>query len=74
MITALSVSGINADKFLFIGYAPRKKGKQKFFHEIAESKYPVVFYESPHRIERTLKEMAKFDEIEIGRASCRVRV
>jgi len=62
-ITALSVSGINADKFLFLGYPPHKKGKQTFFKKIAESEYPVVIYESTHRIIRTLQELAKFDEI-----------
>ena len=56
-ITALSVSGFNADRFLFLGYPPHKKGRKKFFAEIAESKYPVVFYESVHRILRTLKEL-----------------
>lgn len=58
-IAALSVSGFNADKFLFLGYPPHKKGRQKFFKEIAESKYPVVFYESVHRIIKTLKELEK---------------
>ena len=62
-ITALSISGINADRFLFMGYPPHKKGRQKFFKEVTESKYPVVFYESTHRIERTLKELSEFEEI-----------
>ncbi|MBI2003397.1 MAG: 16S rRNA (cytidine(1402)-2'-O)-methyltransferase [Parcubacteria group bacterium] len=54
---ALSVSGFNADKFLFLGYPPHKKGRRKFFTEIAGSKHPVVFYESVHRILRTLNEL-----------------
>ncbi|MDP3954108.1 MAG: 16S rRNA (cytidine(1402)-2'-O)-methyltransferase [bacterium] len=62
-ITALSASGINADKFLFLGYPPHKKGRQTLFKKIAESEYPVVLYESTHRIMRTLQELAEFDEI-----------
>jgi len=61
-ITALSVSGINADKFLFLGYPPHKKGRQTFFKEVANSKYPVVFYESTHRIIKALKELAEIDK------------
>lgn len=58
-ITALSISGFNTDKFLFLGYPPHKKGRKKFFTEVSESKYPVVFYESVHRIIRTLEELEK---------------
>jgi len=60
-ITALSISGFNVDRFLFLGYPPYKKGRKKFFQEIAASKYPVVFYESPHRILKTLKELSELD-------------
>ncbi len=62
-ITALSISGFNADRFLFLGYPPHKKGRKKFFTEISQSKYPVVFYESVHRILRTLKELFSFESI-----------
>ncbi len=62
-IAALSISGFKADKFLFLGYPPHKKGRQKFFTEITESKYPVVFYESVHRILRTLNEISKFKNL-----------
>ncbi|MEK7579826.1 MAG: 16S rRNA (cytidine(1402)-2'-O)-methyltransferase [Patescibacteria group bacterium] len=62
-ITALSISGFNVDKFLFLGYPPHKKGRKKFFVEIAESKYPVVFYESVHRILKTLKELSNFENL-----------
>lgn len=58
LITALSVSGIPVDKFLFLGFPPAKKKRKKFFQEVANSKHPVVFYESPHRIIKTLKELA----------------
>ena len=62
-IAALSISGFNADKFLFLGYPPHKKGRQKFFKEIVDSRYPVVFYESVHRIIRSLKELVSFESL-----------
>jgi len=54
--TALSISGFPADKFLFLGFPPSKKKRNKFFEEVVNSKYTVVFYESPHRILKTLEE------------------
>lgn len=63
MIAALSISGFNADRFLFLGYPPHKKGRKKFFAEIAKSKYPAVIYESPYRILKTLNELNEFGEL-----------
>lgn len=57
IITALSVSGIKADKFSFFGFLPHKKGRMKMLKEILDSKYPVVFYESKHRIKKLLEEI-----------------
>lgn len=58
-VTALlSVSGLPADKFVFMGFPPHKKGRQKFFKELAEQKYTTVIYESTHRILKTLDELA----------------
>ncbi len=56
-IAALSVSGFPADKFIFVGFPPHKKGRDKFFSEVAEAKYTVVFYESTHRIIKTLNQL-----------------
>lgn len=56
-VAAASISGFPMDKFVFMGFPPHKKGRQKFFKEVAESKYPVILYESPHRILKTLKEL-----------------
>lgn len=57
-LTALaSIAGVPMDKFLFLGYPPHKKGRKKFFEQIAQSKYPVIFYESPHRILKTLEDL-----------------
>ena len=60
-LTALaSVVGFPMDRFLFLGFPPAKKGRKTFFEKVAASEYPVVLYESPYRIIRTLQE---FQEI-----------
>lgn len=57
-VTAVaSISGFPMDKFLFLGFPPAKRKRKKFFEEIVNSKYPVIFYESPYRIIRTLNEL-----------------
>jgi len=54
-LTALaSVSGINMQKFTFLAFSP-KKGKAGFFGEVLKSEYPVVYYESPHRLIKNLE-------------------
>jgi len=55
----LSVAGIEIDRFLFLGFLPIKKHRQDFLRQIVESPYPVVFYESPYKILKTLKEIEK---------------
>ena len=61
---ALSISGIPTDKFIFMGFPPHKKGRQTFLKKILESNYPVVVYESKHRIVKFLDELKKMDEKE----------
>ncbi|MBI1754687.1 16S rRNA (cytidine(1402)-2'-O)-methyltransferase [Candidatus Azambacteria bacterium] len=56
---ALSASGIPADEFLFLGFLPHKKGRQKLLDEIAATKRTVVLYESPYRIQKLLAELTK---------------
>ena len=57
VISALSASGIPASEFLFLGFLPHKKGRETLFKEIAAAKRTVAFYESPHRIIKTLKSL-----------------
>jgi 16S rRNA (cytidine1402-2'-O)-methyltransferase len=58
LTAALSVAGIVVNEFTFVGYPPRKKKRQKFFNQLKEIKIkPVVLYESPHRLEKTLKDL-----------------
>ena len=60
VITALCASGLPTDKFLYLGFLPVKKGRQTLFKKIAESEYTVVFYESPHRLKKTLEQLKEF--------------
>lgn len=65
IVTALSVSGSNADKFTFVGYPPHKKGRQTFFKKLKETGIrPLVMYESPHRLQKTLSDLEKICECE----------
>ena len=58
-VTALlSISGFNCSQFLFLGFFPKKK-KSKVIEEAKNSTRVVVFFESPHRILKTLKELEK---------------
>ncbi len=52
--TALSVCGFNINKFLFLGFLPKKR-QNKLFGWIKEGKIPFAFYESPKRILKTIK-------------------
>lgn len=56
---ALSIAGVPTDEFIFLGFLPHKKGRQTLFREIAESDRTITFYESPHRIEKTLASLAE---------------
>ena len=60
LITALSACGLPTHEFTFLGFIPHKKGRATLFKEIAESKRTMVFYESPHRILKTLESLQKF--------------
>ncbi len=57
LTAALSISGIPTDEFIFYGFLPHKKGRETIFKEIAELKRTAVFYESPHRIMKTLESL-----------------
>ncbi|MBX4211708.1 MAG: 16S rRNA (cytidine(1402)-2'-O)-methyltransferase [Candidatus Yanofskybacteria bacterium] len=53
--TALSASGFPADTFRYLGFVPHKKGRQTFFKNIEHMPETLVFYESKHRIGKTLE-------------------
>ena len=60
LITALVISGIPSDKFLFEGFLPTKKGRTKRLKELVDEKKTIVFYESPYRILKTLKDFSDY--------------
>ena len=57
LISALSASGISSAEFVFLGFLPHKKGRETLFKEIATSERVMVFYESTHRILKTLESL-----------------
>ncbi len=56
-ITTLSISGLPTDSFIFEGFLPQKKGRQKKLAALAEESRTIVLYESPYRIEKLLNEL-----------------
>lgn len=60
VIAALSACGLPTHEFTFLGFLPHKKGRETLFKEIAQSKRTIVFYESPHRILKTLESLQKY--------------
>lgn len=59
MAAAVSISGFSMEEFIFLGFPPHKKGRETFFKYLAKEERAVVFYESPHRIIKTLESLAK---------------
>ena len=57
LIPALVNSGLPSDRFVFEGFLPPKKGRQKRIKQIAEESRTVVLYESPHRLLKTLHQL-----------------
>lgn len=58
-IAALSISGFPTDAFVFLGFPPHKKGRNAYFDRIAAIESTVVFYESTHRILKTLDHLGR---------------
>ncbi len=59
-IEALVNSGLPSDRFVFEGFLPPKKGRQKRLTELSLEKRTMVFYESPHRIAKTLLQLSEY--------------
>ena len=57
LISSLSISGLPSDCFYFIGFLPKKKGRQKKIKELSGFQGSVIIYESPKRVLKTLKEL-----------------
>ena len=63
-VPALVNSGLPNDKFVFEGFLPTKKGRKTRLEILKEEKRTIVFYESPHRILKTLQDLTKFFGLE----------
>jgi len=84
LTAALSIAGVDASEFVFLGFLPHKKGRQTMLRKVAGETRVVVLYESSHRILKLLKELSavipkrevviareitkKFEEVQIDRA------
>lgn len=60
LTSALAVAGVPVQDFTFLGFLPHKKGRETLFKEITESERAMLFYESTHRILKTLESLAKY--------------
>ena len=60
LIPALVQSGIPCDRFIFEGFLPPKKGRQTRLQQMAEEPRTQVFYESPHKLLKTLEQLVQY--------------
>lgn len=56
-LTAIQASGLPTHQFLYLGFLPLKKGRQTLLESLKEEKRTIIFYESPHRIIKTLSQL-----------------
>ena len=59
-VPALVNSGLPMNRFCFEGFLPLKKGRQTFFKALADEERTMIFYESPMRLVKTLKDMVEY--------------
>lgn len=62
--TALVASGLPCDRYVFEGFLPHKKGRQKRLGQLAEDERTIIIYESPHRLLKLLGEIEEHFEPE----------
>ena len=63
-VPALIKSGLGADRFVFEGFLPQKKGRQTLLKKLAEEERTMIFYESPHRLVKTLQQFEEYFGVE----------
>lgn len=71
LIPALAVSGLPTDKFVFEGFLPQKKGRQKRLSQLTDEVRTMVFYESPFRLVKALTQFAEYFGSERQACVCR---
>ncbi|MBT34373.1 MAG: 16S rRNA (cytidine(1402)-2'-O)-methyltransferase [Thalassobius sp.] len=59
-VPALVNSGLPSDRFVFEGFLPHKKGRQTRILQLAEEERTMIFYESPHRLVKSLLQLAEY--------------
>ena len=59
-VPAIVASGLPCDKFVFEGFLPHKKGRQKILESLSTETRSIIFYESPHRLVKSLELMIQF--------------
>jgi 16S rRNA (cytidine1402-2'-O)-methyltransferase len=69
--TALVASGLPCDKYVFEGFLPQKKGRQKQLKQLVDEERSIVLYESPHRLMKLLEELRKYMGDQRMMAVCR---
>ena len=65
LTAALSCAGISISSFVFLGFPPHKKARKKFFNQFKSFNFPIVIFESPYRLLKTLKELSEMKNIQI---------
>ena len=60
LTSAFSIAGIAGNQFRFFGFVPHKKGRKTFFEEAVSSPVPAIFFESTHRIMKTLEALTQY--------------
>ena len=61
-VPALVQSGFPCDRFIFEGFLPAKKGRQTKLKQLTEEDRTIILYESPHRLLKTLEQLAELME------------
>lgn len=59
-VPALIKSGLPSDRFVFEGFLPLKKGRQTLLKKLADEERTMIFYESPHRLIKTLQQFCEY--------------
>jgi 16S rRNA (cytidine1402-2'-O)-methyltransferase len=70
-VPALVNSGLPADRFTFEGFLPHKKGRQTRIQALVEEERTMIFYESPHRLIKTLTQFIEYFGSERKACVCR---
>ena len=70
-VPAIVASGLPCERFVFEGFLPPKKGRNTRLTELANEPRTIIIYESPYRLDRTLKDLAQFMGEERPATVCR---